>query len=630
MIGPAIAGLAATSIALVLTIIKGIQYHRYLPKKEVHESLEALRERYAEIEERVHELRAAEAAAQLTIQKGEQIQSFLETTRVEVEELERKKRQLENIEVEHQRRTEELEQLRLDAVAIREEKASVDREIEEQRRQILSPEELQAEKERLEELRTELNRLTHEHDQLSQRLREVRPELAEAETRNAELRRDNAVLGEEVAQKTKAVEELKERLQRLEQTSPVAGVGDYAQRSALVWEPVLDPSAFHTAASPDLSESAALDDALGRIRERGLVYHDRVIKAFHTALKCSEESPLLVLAGISGTGKSALPAAYADVMGMHSLNIAVQPGWDSPADLLGFYNHLEQRFKPTELARALVQMDAVEREGDRPEAWSPLGDRMLLVLLDEMNLARVEYYFSEFLSRLEERRGVDPTDKIGRKRAELPLELGTSADKGEQSLPIFVGNNVLFVGTMNEDESTQTLSDKVIDRSNVMRFGKPASLRVDHGGGSPKRERTEAYLPESVWSKWRSSTGARPEAEPWIQEANEILALVGRPFAYRVAEGMRRYVSLYPDHTSEGHRHAMADQIELRILPRLRGLDLHDRGTSEALERVMKLVADLQDEPLAAALDDARNLAADQLFLWHGFDRSRQDNTVRV
>ncbi len=163
------------------------------------------------------------------------------------------------------------------------------------------------------------------------------------------------------------------------------------------------------------SETDALAALKSYLKHHGLKFHDRTLNAFHTSLKTTQSSPLVVLAGVSGTGKSELPRRYSEAMGMNFLNIAVQPRWDSPQDLFGFYDYLEQRFRPTELTRALIQMDPYWQEDNR--GWqvekkdelkrSNRSGEMLLVLLDEMNLARVEYYFSEFLSRLETRRGID-------------------------------------------------------------------------------------------------------------------------------------------------------------------------------------------------------------------------------
>ena len=151
----------------------------------------------------------------------------------------------------------------------------------------------------------------------------------------------------------------------------------------------------------------------------------------------------------------------------------MQPRWDSPQDLFGFYNYLEKRYKATELARALVQFERFN-QGDFRSGNAEIydrSDRMLLVLLDEMNLARTEYYFSEFLSKLETRRMVDENKPKDRARAEIALDMGGSLDG--KTLSLYPGRNVFFVGTMNEDESTQSLSDKVIDRATVLRFWRP-------------------------------------------------------------------------------------------------------------------------------------------------------------
>ena len=174
---------------------------------------------------------------------------------------------------------------------------------------------------------------------------------------------------------------------------------------------------------------------------------------------------MTVLAGISGTGKSQLPRRYAEAMGIHFLQVPVQPRWDSPQDLMGFYNFVDARYRATELARLLAHLD--------PENWPDLAgewdDRMALVLLDEMNLARTEYYFSEFLSRLEMRpKPGEESDPSRRSDAEIELDVPGESGEGRR---IYAGYGVLFAGTMNEDESTQTLSDKCcIPRSFVTDF----------------------------------------------------------------------------------------------------------------------------------------------------------------
>lgn len=141
-------------------------------------------------------------------------------------------------------------------------------------------------------------------------------------------------------------------------------------------------------------EEKFLDKFIDYIKSQGLAFSKRVIHAFHTSLKVQDISALVVLAGISGTGKSELPQRYADFLVAQLLTLAVQPRWDSPQDLQGFYNYVEKKFKPTDLMRGLYQYNHDQA----------MNDRTVIVLLDEMNLARIEYYFSEFLSKLETRR----------------------------------------------------------------------------------------------------------------------------------------------------------------------------------------------------------------------------------
>ena len=115
----------------------------------------------------------------------------------------------------------------------------------------------------------------------------------------------------------------------------------------------------------DGDEMKCLEAAQACLEGYGLRFNDRVLRAFHTSLKVADVSPLVVLAGISGTGKSESPRRYAEAMGFQFLNIAVQPRWDSPQDMFGFYNYLEGRYRATELARALVQMDPFPNEEGR-------------------------------------------------------------------------------------------------------------------------------------------------------------------------------------------------------------------------------------------------------------------------
>ena len=136
-----------------------------------------------------------------------------------------------------------------------------------------------------------------------------------------------------------------------------------------------------------------------------------------------------------------LPTIYSRFGGIQFAPIAVQPNWDSSQDMFGFFNYMEQKFNPKQLLRAMAQSQRLSSEGNG------FNDGLLLVLLDEMNLAKIEQYFSDLLSKLELRRG--------RETVSIDIDLGS----GHQ-FALNLGRNILYTGTMNEDESTMTLSDK--------------------------------------------------------------------------------------------------------------------------------------------------------------------------
>jgi len=407
------------------------------------------------------------------------------------------------------------------------------------------------------------------------------------------------------------------------------GVGDGTEPDSVLADLVRPPACLSDQknAQRAVSEQESLDRVRQHLKALDLHFPERTLYAFHTAIKTATISPLTVLAGISGTGKSQLPRRYAEAMGIHFLKIPVQPGWDSPQDMLGFYNYLEKRYKATELARALVYFDPY----NWPAQAERFKDRLLLVLLDEMNLARVEYYFSEFLSQLEGRPAPGHLDMDGIRKSEITLDIGGAGGKSRR---IYPGHNMLFVGTMNEDESTQTLSDKVLDRANLLRFPRPNKLVAEAftGVGTP----VDAYLPASHWHGWRRRFGELPDhlrtriTDSWIDKLNNHLGELHRPFAHRVNQAMLAYIANYPGVAEpergdglERARIAFADQLEQRILPKLRGIDLGDAGVSQHLSQIGDLIKnELRDEVLAAAFERAsQDDGSGRPFMWMGVRR---------
>lgn len=523
--------------------------------------------------------------------------------------------------------------------------------LDQQERQQAKLRELKSEKSLLE---SELAPLRDTKIALQRELKALGGELDRTRVQKHELAEQVAGLLAQKAQLEESIKELERRRKELEGETnkllagfiehgkAMTGGFDFVDAFEAVREPVL---AATTKTRDKLDEARALEEVKQHAKDLGFVYSDRVIRSFHTSLKLGGQSPLLVLAGISGTGKSQLPRLYSDAVGINFLSMAVQPGWDSPADLLGFFSHIERRFKPTPLARALLQMDpyameALKRldkdDNARGKAFrdgiKPHHDEMLMVLLDEMNLARIEYYFSDFLSKLETRnsRGFTETDAVSRSRAEVLLD-APNARGGLQALPLFAGKNVLFVGTMNEDESTMALSDKVIDRANVLRFGRPAKLETRPGSS---RDARADRLRKSVWTSWCASATAIEGRESevkrireWIDLINEGMDQAHRPFAYRTDQAIQAYCLAYPKESLNPDvalRMAFADQIEQRIMPKLRGLDLQEEGGRAALGAVQRVVDEIKDDELAEAIELGKRANGGSSFAWYGVTRSEK------
>ena len=160
-------------------------------------------------------------------------------------------------------------------------------------------------------------------------------------------------------------------------------------------------------------------------------------------------SKIIILEGISGTGKTSMPYALGKFF-KHDADIcSVQPNWKDRSELLGYYNEFTKKFNESEFLRALYT--SVYRRDTN------------IIVLDEMNLARVEYYFAEFLSVLEM-----PNPN------EWNIELIGSRDPHDPKLfkngKLKIPQNVFFFGTANNDDSTFTISDKVYDRAICLFF----------------------------------------------------------------------------------------------------------------------------------------------------------------
>lgn len=455
------------------------------------------------------------------------------------------------------------------------------------------------EREALAGAQSELGRVVAQTNAEALELRRVQGEIEGLAETRATLEARLAVLREKIAQA---------------ENRTVGGEGQDGDklRELRVTPPVIAAMADWREA-PIENETDALKRVERRMRAKGLDYPARTLRAFHTAMKVNETTQMAVLAGISGTGKSQLPRQYAAGMGIGFLQVPVQPRWDSPQDLMGFYNYIEGKFRPTDMARALWALDTVNNE-------DAVQDRMMMILLDEMNLARVEYYFSDFLSRLESRPAAAAiNDRNERKDAEIELEIPNM----EHPPRLFPGYNLLFAGTMNEDESTQSLSDKVVDRANIIRFAAPKKIK---GGSAEGTVEEQVALSRRTWNGWVHPVSKVDKDTQVVQRVEDMVDLMKdfkRPFGHRLGRAIMAYVANYPH--AEGSRpieDALSDQVEMRLLPKLRGVEV-DASMAQFSKLQRFVEQDLGDAALAEAISDSMQSAADTTgqFVWSGVTR---------
>ncbi|MCI5849378.1 MAG: AAA family ATPase [Lachnoclostridium sp.] len=197
---------------------------------------------------------------------------------------------------------------------------------------------------------------------------------------------------------------------------------------------------------PEFDNDISLEDFAEGYRlfaasQMHLYYTPEIVRRFVAGMAASK---LLILEGISGTGKTSLPYSFSRYLNNPATIVSVQPSFRDRSELLGYFNEFSKKFNETEFLRALYEANYRQEP--------------TLIVLDEMNLARIEYYFAEMLSVLEM-----PS------KDEWVLDLVPTAWDGDpvkmDGGKIHVPDSTWFVGTANNDDSTFTITDKVYDRA---------------------------------------------------------------------------------------------------------------------------------------------------------------------
>ncbi len=315
------------------------------------------------------------------------------------------------------------------------------------------------------------------------------------------------------------------------------------------------------------------------IRAKGFVYDDDLLKNFYLSLKAK---PFVLLAGTSGTGKTRLVRLFAEAIGAYGSGrykqIAVKPDWSDSTDLFGHVN-LDNKFVPGAIIEFIKK--AADDQDKLPH----------ILCLDEMNLARVEYYFSDFLSIMETRdwdEGEIVTDNLVPK---ICYSGDEEAEKMYSSL--MIPENLYIVGTVNMDETTFPFSKKVLDRANTIEFSyvnldlpneillndaETVEVRNDFLRANYLNLRTDCV------DHWEAVKNINEK----ISAINAVLEKGEAHFGYRMRDEIVFYMLYNEELGLLAEKEAFDNQIMQKVLPRIQG---SSETTANILRELFKLCA---------------------------------------
>ena len=311
------------------------------------------------------------------------------------------------------------------------------------------------------------------------------------------------------------------------------------------------------------------------IKSKGFTYSETLIENFYLSLK---SKPFVILAGISGTGKTRLVRLFAEAIGATAAEsssngryklVSVRPDWSDSSDLFGHTN-LKGEFVPGAI------LDFVKEAGMHL-------DQPYFLCLDEMNLARVEYYLSDFLSVLETRRyagGRIVTDQIH-------LDKAAEKEYGRLILP----ENLYVVGTVNMDETTFPFSRKVLDRANTIEFSyvnlesefdlernsefySETNLLEEKADPVPRKNaflKTEYLVLKTDIKKEQKDLDLAIRVCTELQTINDILQKANAHVGYRVRDEIVFYMLNNEEAGLLEYTDALDNEIMQKILPRIQG-----------------------------------------------------------
>ena len=303
----------------------------------------------------------------------------------------------------------------------------------------------------------------------------------------------------------------------------------------------------------------------------GLFYSEEDIRKFIAGLAVSH---LMVMQGLSGTGKTSMATAFGSYLHNPSTVIPVQPMWKERSDIIGYFNEFTKRFSEGTLLKKLYE--------------ARYTDEIYAIVLDEMNIARVEYYFADFLSQLE----LSPANRYLEVVSDTWDDDPELLNRGMLRIP----ENVWFIGTANNDDSTFAISDKVYDRAMMMNLDRKAEIfEPEHSDG----DRISFSHFQKLIAAAKKQYSLSEEMVEKIRRIDEFLTSQYHiTYGNRIRRQMEEYIPVYIA-CGGTELEAVDDMIAKKVLRKLDGLSpVILRYSMDALESVFETTFGLQNVTL--------------------------------
>ncbi len=299
------------------------------------------------------------------------------------------------------------------------------------------------------------------------------------------------------------------------------------------------------------------------IAAKGFNYEGDLIENFYLSLK---SKPFVILAGTSGTGKTRLVKLFAEAIGAKMKLVPVRPDWSDSSDLFG-HTDLSNCFHPGAIIDFVKQAE-----------WNKEVPHFLC--LDEMNLARVEYYLSDFLSIIETRDRKDD----GTIETDPLVDVSYYKDKEARDKygRVYIPENLYIIGTVNMDETTFPFSKKVLDRANTIEFSFVNLISKAAAGGSPVAQNLDNGFLKTEYLYLRDcyDTELIDTVCFNLEELNQILVKANLHVGYRVRDEISFYMMNNKASDLLSEDAAFDHEIMQKILPRI-------QGSSAAIKEVL-------------------------------------------